>query len=156
MTVQYAIFVDWNQSGSFLAGTPTGAQATATSTSTSQYLTCSNADASDVNVGDNVMLFTSGDALRSERVYTVSQKVVVGSNTQIWTYPSLPVTVSLTDVLKVVTVNGKDVTMRRSVSLTASYGRASARATDNTSSGEASFGLNNNSGDYYYQKTTSP
>jgi hypothetical protein len=155
----YDVRIDWDNTGAFDAGVPTGAQATAFSAGTVDYLITLDADASDVSIGAKVMLYNPGGAtLKQDYVFTVTAKPSGFGFTNITVVPAFAVATATNDVLKVVTVTGDDVTERRlaRTPLTMQYGRDTARALAPTSPGQAAFELDNNSRDYSPENASSP
>lgn len=155
----YDVRIDWDNTGVFDAGVPTGAQATAFSAGTVDYLITLDADASDVSIGAKVMLYNPGGAtLKQDYVFTVTAKPSGFGFTNITVVPAFATATATNDVLKVVTVTGDDVTERRlaRTALSMQYGRDTARALAPTSPGQASFELDNNSRDYSPENASSP
>lgn len=155
----YDLRIDWSNDGVFDAGIPTGAQATAFSAGTVDYLVATDADAADVLTGVKVMLYNSGGVtLKHPDIYTVTTRPSAFGFTNINVVPAFPVATATNDVMKVVTVTGDDVGQRRLArsALAIQYGRDHARALAPTSPGEASFELDNTSRDYSPENASSP
>lgn len=86
--------------------TPTGPQAVATSTTgvpADRFIT-SDADASDISVGDRVIITDSASQPKSGKAYTVRLKNSVSGDTSIYLTPDALVDIDVGDLLKVVTV----------------------------------------------------
>lgn len=155
----YDLRIDWDNTGVFDAGVPTGATATGAGAGTVDYLIATNADAADVPLNSKVMLYNSGGVtLKHPDIYTVTAVPSAFGFTNITVTPAFPTATATNDVMKVVTVTGDDVGQRRldRTALTVAYGRDAARALSPTSPGQAGFELDNTSRDYSPENTSSP
>lgn len=155
----YDVRIDWDNTGVFDAGIPTGATATGAGAGTLDYLIATNADAADVPLNSKVMLYNSGGVtLKHEDIYTVTAVPSAFGFTNITVTPAFPTATALNDVMKVVTVTGDDVGQRRlsRTSLTMQYGRDHGRAMAPTAPGQAAFELDNASRDYSPENASSP
>lgn len=80
----------------------TGETATASgNASTPDYLVCSDADATDITIGDTIQLFDSGGDLKEGTIFTVTQKNSAFGFTNIVFTPNAATNTQTNDVLKV-------------------------------------------------------
>lgn len=157
MPGSYSLRVDWDGGGDFSPGALTGATCTSVATGTTSYLITTTADASDVPVGSVGQLYTAGGALRWDLLFTVHLKQSASGFDNIHVRPAFPAAPVNTDVFKLVTPNGNDVTERQEdTEFRAQYGRDVARSTGDPGPGEASFDLVNLSRDYHPENGSSP
>jgi hypothetical protein len=158
MTAVYGLRIDWQNTGSFFPGTLTGATATCAGSSTADYLVTPDADASDISVGMSAILYTSGGAIKEDRVHVVYSKPSAFGYTNLTVNPPFQSAPVSGDVLKVITPNGKDVTYRQleQQGLHISAGRDNARNLSSVAAGQSSFSLDNSSRDYSPENTGSP
>jgi len=160
----YGVRVDWYGDGDFGLGIKLAASAQSTTFSIDNtYLTCTDADATDLSLGQDVQIFRGdGVTLKYDAVFQISTMLSAAGFTNIYVVPSFPTGIEPGDLMFAVdtyspSVIGTDVTPRLTDDgITIQYGKDTGRALAPTAPAQASFTLDNYSGDYSPENTGSP